>query len=71
MSLRRKDFHANIVELDTPLECVYNADQTGLYYQKLQNRVYVDEANKKDYSGVKQIKEKNRITIIMGTVGIW
>ena len=49
----RKYFYANISEADTPWECIYNAYQTGLYYQKLLNHVYVDEANKRDYAGVK------------------
>ena len=63
----RKNFHANIVEVDTPPECVYNAYQTGLYCQKLPNRVYVDEANKKDCAGVKQMKYKTGITLMVGT----
>ena len=53
MSEWSNDFHANIAEVYTPTECVYNIDQTGLYYQKLLNHVYVDEANKRDYAGVK------------------
>ena len=34
-----KYFHANIMELDKTPECVYNADQNGLYYQNLPNDV--------------------------------
>ena len=45
MSEWHKYFHAKISELDTPPECVYNADQTGRYYQNIPNCVYVDEAN--------------------------
>ena len=29
----RAEFHALIAPLDVSPECVYNADQTGLYYQ--------------------------------------
>ena len=67
MSAWRKDFHANIAEVDTIPECVWNADQTGLYYQNLPNSVYVDEANKKDYAGVKQMKYNTRITLMVRT----
>ena len=49
----RKDFHSKIAEVDTYPEWAYNEYQTGLYYQKLLNHVYVDEANKRDYAGVK------------------
>jgi hypothetical protein len=28
----QKEFHAKIAELGTPSECIYNANQTGLYY---------------------------------------
>ena len=33
MSEWRNDFHANIAEVDTPTEYIYNEDQTSLYYQ--------------------------------------
>ena len=62
-----KDFHDKIAEMDTPPECVYNANQTDLYYQNLPNLVYIDEANKKNYAGVKQMKDKTRITLMVGT----
>jgi hypothetical protein len=47
--------------------CLYNANQTGLYYQKLPNRIYVDAASKNDYSGVKQRKDKTCDTIMICT----
>jgi len=34
---------------------IYNADQTGLFYQKLPNRIYVDKDLKKDCAGAKQM----------------
>ena len=67
LSAWHNDFHANIAEVYTPTECVYNIDQTGLYYQKLPNRVYVDESNKKDCTGVNKIKDKKRIKLMVGT----
>ena len=33
--------------------CVYNADQTGLFYAKLPNRLYVPIEDLKDYKGAK------------------
>ena len=68
MSAWVKIFFAKIAELDTPPEFIYNADQNVLYYQNLPNHVYVDESNKKYYSGVKQMKDKTRITLVVGTL---
>jgi hypothetical protein len=61
------DFHRIIEENDIKPSCLYNGDQTGLYYQKLPNRMYVDADKKKNYSGVKQMKDKTRITIMVCT----
>ena len=47
--------------------CVYNADQTGLFFQKLPNSLYVDKAKKKDYAGTKRMKDKERITLMVCT----
>jgi hypothetical protein len=41
-----------------PLNRIYNADQTGIFFNKLPNRFYGDKAAK-DY-GVKQMKSKDR-----------
>lgn len=46
---------------------IYNADQTGLFYQKLPNRIYVDKDLKKDCAGAKQMKDKTRITLMVCT----
>ena len=37
----REEFHAKLDEYDLDPSRVYNGDQTGLYYQKLPNRMYV------------------------------
>ena len=63
MSVWRKEFHTKIVEVGTPPEYVYNADQIGVYYQQLSNCVYVDEADKTYYAGVKWIKDKTFIKV--------
>ena len=67
MSEWRNDFHANIEELDTTPELVYNVDQTSIYYQKLPNSVYVDEVNKNYYDSVRQMKDETHITLVVGT----
>ena len=55
MLVLRKDFNAKIAEMDTYPEWFYNTHQIGLYHQKPPNGVYFDEANKKDYAGVKKM----------------
>ena len=67
MSEWHKYFHAMILEVDTPPECVYNEAETRIYYWKLPNRVYVYEANKKYHYGVKRMKDKTHITLMVGT----
>ena len=47
--------------------CVYNADQTGMFYAKLPNSLYVDKNNKNDYKGSKQIKDKLRVMAMIST----
>jgi hypothetical protein len=49
-------------DYNIPLECLYNADQTGLFYNKYTTR--------KDYRGVKQMKSKDRITLMVATSGV-
>ena len=63
----RKYFHAMITELDTPPECIYNADQTNHWYRNLPNCGYGDEANKNYFADVKEIIDKTRITLKLGT----
>ena len=51
------------------MEWVYNADQTGLFYNKLPNQMYVSAA-RKDYRGVKQMKSKDRVTLMVATSAV-
>ena len=44
----RPQFHTLLEKYDIPPSRVYNGDQTGLYYQKLLNRMYVDSTSKKN-----------------------
>lgn len=64
---KREKFHPVIHQHNIPKSCIYNADQTGVYYQKFPNRLYVEYAKKKDYAGVKQMKDKNRETLMVCT----
>ena len=49
-------------EKDVGPYCMYNADQTGLFYQKLPNSLYVQKKNKKKFKGTKQMKDKTCVT---------
>jgi hypothetical protein len=49
-----------IKDNDISLDRIFNADQTGLFYQKLPNRVYCDASLRESIRGVKQMKDKNR-----------
>ena len=46
---------------------VYNADQTGLFYNKLPNKVFVSMENAKDFHGCKAMRSKDRVTIMLCT----
>ena len=61
------NFHALIEYKNIPPECVYNANQTGLYYQNLRDNLYVDMEQKKLYHGFKKMKDKTHITVMLFT----
>ena len=63
----RKIVNNLIVEKKVKPCCVYNADQTGLFFQKLPNSLYVHKDNKKKYTGTKKMKDKARITLMVCT----
>jgi len=69
-ALHRADFVCSLREhmecYDVPVDRVYNADQTGLFYNKLQKRIYIDK-EEQDYRGVKQIKSKDRVTLMVAS----
>jgi len=46
---------------------MYNADQTGFFYQKLPNCMYVQKNKRKDFKGTKQMKDKTRVTAMVCT----
>jgi len=45
-----------------PIERIYGCDQFALYFQKLPNRIYCEPKERATIRGVKQMKDKNRIT---------
>lgn len=56
-ALRRENgFIGEDVDYDYSRIC--NADQTGLFYQKLPNRIYCDKKFRSDIKGVKQMRDK-------------
>ena len=61
----RLSFHELLEKLSIPPSRVYNGDQTGLYYQKLPNRMYVNKDTKHTHAGVKQMKDKTRVTLMV------
>ncbi|MGH7974277.1 MAG: hypothetical protein ACREBR_02030, partial [bacterium] len=48
-------------------ESIYNADLTGLYYSMLPNRIYINKSQKGVFRGVKQMKSKDRVTLMICT----
>jgi hypothetical protein len=48
-------------------QCLYNADQTGLYYTKLPSKVYIDKEERGTTNGTKQMKSKDRLTLMVAT----
>ena len=64
---KKNVLHPMMEEFNVPPERCYNADQTGLFYQKLPNTLYVDKDTKKKPGGSKQMKSKERITLMVCT----
>ena len=46
---KEEDFHPSIEKHKHAPQCIYNADQTGLFYQKIPNRIYVEKARANDF----------------------
>lgn len=47
------------------LDKFYYADQTGLFYQKLPNCIYCNKEHRSTVRGVKQMKDKSRIALMV------
>ena len=50
-----------------PASQIYNADQTGLFYNKLPNQTYLKKDQAKHARGTKQMKSKDQVTIMITT----
>jgi hypothetical protein len=62
------EFHSFLEDKNITAGCLYNADQTGLYYQKLPNTLYIIHIEeKKLIRDCKQMKDKNRLTVMVCT----
>jgi hypothetical protein len=53
--------------LNIKREHMYNADQTGLFFNKMPNRMYIKSNRRKFVKGVKQMKSKDRVTLMVCT----
>lgn len=60
MSKFRKEVLEAMNKHKINVERRYNADQTGLFYQRLPNRIYCDRKLRNTIRGVKQMKDKSR-----------
>ena len=63
----REEFHKLIEDKNVSRDRIYNADQSGCFYQKLPNVLYVDKSKEKEFKGTKQMKDKTRVTIMVCT----
>jgi hypothetical protein len=61
-------FWAKLRDHNIRPECLYNADQTGLFFNnKMLNRMYIEREHHKEFKGVKAMKSKDRITLMVFT----
>ena len=65
MGIFNAQLAADIAEHNTGKSCLYNADQTGLVYAKLPNRMFVKKGTEKQYAGTKAMKAKDRVTLMV------
>ena len=54
-----KGFHNQIDDLSVPRARIYNANQTGLFYTKLPNRIYIIKSERENYLWNKHMKSKD------------
>ena len=64
---KEKEYLPMIEKLGITPETCYNADQTGLFYQKLPNTMYLDKEKLRTVAGAKQMKDKTRVTLMVAT----
>ena len=64
MECFRREFATILDANKISLDRVWNADQSGLYYQKLPNHIYCNPEERVTLRGVKLMKDKSRITLM-------
>ena len=62
-----EEFHDFLDCKNISPECVYNADQAGLFYRKLPNTLYVNKEEKKKLRGCKEMEDKTRLMLMVCT----
>jgi hypothetical protein len=68
MSTWREKFWKKLRDSNIPPECIYNGDQSGLFFNKMPNRMYIDKKNhRKSTKGVKAMKSKDRVSMMICT----
>ena len=67
MGIFNAQLAADIAKHNIGKSCLYNADQTGLFYAKLPNRMFVKKGTEKQYAGTKAMKSKDRATLMVCT----
>jgi hypothetical protein len=64
-------FRTSLEELcglhNIPRERIFNADQTGLFFQKLPNTMDCKKSERNTVKGAKKMKDKNKVTIMVCT----
>jgi len=65
MNIFLDELHHKIEQENITPDRLYNADQTGLFFQKLPNRIYCDKEVRRTSRGAKQMKSKERITLMV------
>lgn len=63
----QEDIAALCMEFKITKDRIYNADQSGLFYQNIPNRTYCNKENRSDIRGTKAMNDKNRITLMICT----
>jgi hypothetical protein len=56
MSAWREKFWKKLRDCNIPPECIYNDNQSGLFFNKMPNRMYIDKNCQKSTKGVKAMK---------------
>jgi hypothetical protein len=67
MSAWRGKFWKKLRDRNIPPEWVYNGDQSGLFFNKMPNKMYIDKNCQKSTKGVKAMKSKDQVSMMICT----